>query len=136
MSVPQSPAQGDNGAAADELARIEYCHARGWTDGLPVVPATRALVDGMLAAADLSAARGLLSETDRQALATVIGRLGALPRVDDLPIEDILSAMRRDKKVVNGRLHFVLASGIGSTITADDVSEDELRGVLGRMGLR
>ena len=29
--------------------QIEFCYARGWTDGLPVVPATRALVNEMLA---------------------------------------------------------------------------------------
>jgi hypothetical protein len=28
---------------------IEYCYAQGWTDGLPVVPASRALVDRFLA---------------------------------------------------------------------------------------
>jgi hypothetical protein len=33
--------------------QIEFCYARGWTDGLPVVPATRPLVDAMLAAASL-----------------------------------------------------------------------------------
>ena len=30
--------------------QIEFCFARGWTDGLPVVPASRALVDEMLEA--------------------------------------------------------------------------------------
>jgi hypothetical protein len=30
--------------------QVEFCHARGWTDGLPVVPATRELVDRMLEA--------------------------------------------------------------------------------------
>jgi hypothetical protein len=34
--------------------QIEFCHARGWTDGLPVVPATRALVAQMLEAARLA----------------------------------------------------------------------------------
>jgi hypothetical protein len=33
--------------------QIEFCYARGWTDGLPVVPATRPLVDRMLEAANL-----------------------------------------------------------------------------------
>lgn len=31
-------------------AEIENCHARGWTDGLPVVPPTETLVDAMLGA--------------------------------------------------------------------------------------
>ena len=33
--------------------QIEYCYERGWTDGLPVVPATRPLVDTMLEAGGL-----------------------------------------------------------------------------------
>ena len=33
--------------------QIEYCYERGWSDGLPVVPATRPLVDAMLEAAGL-----------------------------------------------------------------------------------
>ena len=30
--------------------QVEFCYEQGWTDGLPVVPATRELVDGMLEA--------------------------------------------------------------------------------------
>ena len=33
--------------------QVEFCYARGWTDGLPVVPATRPLVDEMLEAGGL-----------------------------------------------------------------------------------
>lgn len=35
--------------------QIELCYARGWTDGLPVVPATRDLVDSMLEGGGLTA---------------------------------------------------------------------------------
>ena len=95
-----------------------------------------AIAIGMLAAADLATARGALAGSDRDALASVIAALGPLPSVADLPIADVLEAIRRDKKVVNGRLHFVIAIEIGATMTIDDVSEDELRGVLRRVGLR
>jgi hypothetical protein len=37
----------------DASEQIEFCYARGWTDGLPVVPATRDLVNDMLAAGGL-----------------------------------------------------------------------------------
>ena len=47
-----------------------------------------------------------------------------------------MEAMRRDKKVVDGRLHFVIAIEIGATMTVDDVTEDELRAVLVRLGLK
>ena len=37
--------------ATDELSAIEYCYEQGWTDGLPVVPPERHLVERFLAAA-------------------------------------------------------------------------------------
>jgi 3-dehydroquinate synthase len=94
-----------------------------------------AIALGMLAAADLGVARGALGERERQALAQLIAQLGPLPTVSDLGTEEILEAIRRDKKVVHGRLHFVLAIEVGATMTVDDVTEDELRAVLKRLGL-
>ncbi len=94
-----------------------------------------AIAYGMLAAADLAVARGALAELERQALARLITELGPLPAVTDLSIAEIMDAVRRDKKVVNGKLHFVIAIQIGATLTIDDVTEDELKAVLGRMGL-
>jgi 3-dehydroquinate synthase len=95
-----------------------------------------AIAIGMLAAADLAAARGALAERERQALADLITALGPLPPVTDISIADVLESVRRDKKVVNGRLHFVIAIEIGATMTIDDVTEDELRAVLTRIGLK
>jgi 3-dehydroquinate synthase len=95
-----------------------------------------AIAYGMLAAADLAVARGALAERERQALARLITQLGPLPPVVDLPIGEILEAIRRDKKVVDGKLHFVIAIQIGATMTIDDVTEDELKAVLERLGLK
>jgi 3-dehydroquinate synthase len=95
-----------------------------------------AIAYGMLAAADLAVARGALAERERQALATVIITLGPLPSIADLAVPDVLDVVRRDKKVVNGRLHFVIAIAIGATMTLDDVTEEELRAVLLRLGLK
>jgi 3-dehydroquinate synthase len=95
-----------------------------------------AIALGMLAAADLAAARGALAERERSALSQLIAKLGPLPSVADLPIPEVMEAIRRDKKVVNGRLHFVMAIEIGATMTVDDVTEDELRAVLARLGLK
>jgi 3-dehydroquinate synthase len=91
---------------------------------------------GMLAAADLAVARGALAERERQALAQLIAALGPLPSLADIRIPQVIEAIRRDKKVLNGRLHFVIAIEIGATITIDDVTEDELRAVLVRLGLK
>jgi hypothetical protein len=46
-------AEGDVCIPINSAEQIELCFARGWTDGLPVVPATRSLVDDMLAAGGL-----------------------------------------------------------------------------------
>jgi 3-dehydroquinate synthase len=95
-----------------------------------------AIAHGMLGAADLAAARGALSGDDQEALAALITKLGPLPAVNDLGIGDALEAIRRDKKVLHGRLHYVIATSIGTTATVDDVTEDELRAALARLGLR
>jgi 3-dehydroquinate synthase len=94
-----------------------------------------AIAYGMLAAADLAVARGALAERERQALARLITELGPLPAIADLSTDEVLEAIRRDKKVVNGKLHFVIAIQIGATMTIDDMTEEELKSVLGRLGL-
>jgi 3-dehydroquinate synthase len=94
-----------------------------------------AIAYGMLAAADLAVVRGALAERERQALVQLITKLGPLPPISDLPIPDILAAVRRDKKVVHGTLHFVIAIEVGATMTVDDVTEAELVATLVRLGL-
>jgi 3-dehydroquinate synthase len=94
-----------------------------------------AIAYGMLGAADLAVERGALAERERQALAALIAKLGPLPSLADLSIPDVMAAIKRDKKVVHGRLHFVLAIEIGATMTIDDVTEEELRATLKRLGL-
>ena len=91
---------------------------------------------GMLVAADLARARGALAEHDRKALADLIAGLGPLPPVADIPAAQILDAIKRDKKVIAGRLHFVLPTAIGATAIVDDVSEKELRGALKSVGFK
>jgi 3-dehydroquinate synthase len=93
-----------------------------------------AIAYGMLGAADLAVHRDAMSSADRDELAALVAALGPLPSVTDLPIPGVLEAIRRDKKVVHGRLHFVLATCIGATVTVDDVSEAEIAATLTRMG--
>ncbi|MGH9348157.1 MAG: 3-dehydroquinate synthase [Vicinamibacterales bacterium] len=95
-----------------------------------------AIAYGMLAAADLATARGALAPIERQALADLIALLGPLPAINDLSAAQVLEAIRRDKKVVGGRLHFVIAIAIGATTIVDDVTGEELTAVLRAMGLK
>ena len=54
----------------DPWEAIETCYDRGWTDGLPVVPPTDALVDAMLAAGPWKPADVLLHEPVRDRAVT------------------------------------------------------------------
>jgi 3-dehydroquinate synthase len=95
-----------------------------------------AIAHGMLAAARISAMRGLLQAEDEARLMALIAGMGQLPRVSDLRAGDAIDAMGHDKKVSRGRLHFVLANGIGRTTTVDDVSVKELRAAMRSIGMR
>jgi len=95
-----------------------------------------AVAYGMLVAAELARGRGALAETDRQALADVIASLGPLPPIADLSTSHILEAMKHDKKMVAGRLHFVLPTTVGATTIVDDVTEKEMRAALKQVGFK
>jgi 3-dehydroquinate synthase len=91
---------------------------------------------GMLAAARLSVMRGAMPAADEGQLAAVIDALGPLPRVTDLRASAVADVVAHDKKIVNGRLHFVLSAGIGRTRIVNDVTRAELVDVARAIGCR
>lgn len=91
---------------------------------------------GMQAAAQVAVSRKMLPEPDRDALLTLIGQLGPLPPVSDLTATSILQAVRRDKKVMHGRLHMVLPTTIGQTQILSDVTDREIIRALATIGIR
>ena len=95
-----------------------------------------AVAYGMLVAADLAAARGALADRDRKALADLVASLGPLPPIADVAAAEILDAMQHDKKMIAGRLHFVLPTSVGSSTIVDDVAEKEMRDALKRVGFK
>jgi 3-dehydroquinate synthase len=95
-----------------------------------------AVAYGMLVAAELAVARGMMPDEDRQKLSRVLMQLGPLPPIGDLSTRDVLEAVRQDKKIVDGTLHYVLCTKIGSWTTVTDVSEEELGKTLRKIGLK
>ena len=93
-----------------------------------------AVAYGMLAASALAVARGAFPAAERDALAALITKMGPLPPVGDLSAADVADATKRDKKVIAGRLHFVLPTAIGTTTTVGDVTLEELRDALVAIG--
>jgi 3-dehydroquinate synthase len=85
---------------------------------------------GMIAAAAIARARGLLSPGDEDRQNALLDRVGVNCAVGDIAPGAVLDAMRRDKKVSGGRIRFVLPPRIGAAEVFADVSEEEiLRGV-------
>ena len=105
--------------AATEYQRFRHGEAVAW---------------GMLVAAQVAVSRGLLAAADADALKALVMKLGPLPPLADLAADELAAAMRRDKKVVDGTLHFVLPTGIGATTIVDDVAEREVMEALARVG--
>ena len=95
-----------------------------------------AVAYGMLVAAELAVHRGALADRDRKAIADLIASLGPLPPITDISTADLVEAMRHDKKMVNGRLNFVLPTAIGATTIVDDVTEKEMKAALTRVGFK
>ena len=90
----------------------------------------------MLAAASISETRGELSGTDRDALVTLIRRLGPLPSSNDLSIKQIINTIKQDKKIIQGKLHFVLPTQIGLTTIVEDVTSKQIERALKKLGMR
>jgi 3-dehydroquinate synthase len=95
-----------------------------------------AVAYGMLAALALGSDRGVTPADIRQQVATLIAKLGPLPPVADLSAKEIVQAVAHDKKVVAGALHFVAATGTGTTTTLTDVTEKQLKGALRAIGVK
>ena len=94
-----------------------------------------AIAYGMLTASRLAVSRGALSPAHHGELAALIVQLGPLPPVGDLSAAEVVAATERDKKVIAGRLHFVLPATIGATTTVTDVTPEELTRALVSIGL-
>jgi 3-dehydroquinate synthase len=85
---------------------------------------------GLVGASWIARKRGLLTEQTYDAIASTVDRVGPRPRVSDVGSRDLLQAMARDKKARQGRIAFVLPTGIGRAIIRDDVQPEEVRHAL------
>ena len=136
--------KGDVVAADEKESGLRRILNFGHTAGHALEAVTRyrryrhgeAVAYGMLVAAELSVQRGALAAADRKALADLISALGPLPPIGDVTVAQVLEAMKHDKKMVAGKLHYVLPTAIGATQIVDDVTEKELKKALATVGFR
>jgi 3-dehydroquinate synthase len=69
---------------------------------------------GMLAATRLAELRGRLSANDATRIVKTICRYGPLPSVNDLDPDRLIARLANDKKTLQGKVHFVLPTTIGT----------------------
>ena len=105
--------------AVTHYRRFKHGEAVGW---------------GMLAAVALARARKAMSAADAERVEALIRRVGPLPPIADLSAAACVAATTRDKKVLAGRLHFVLPTGIGRTRIVADVTGAHLTRALRSLG--
>ena len=86
---------------------------------------------GLAAAAAIARSRGFIDDAVVVRQNKLLERFG-LPTKLRRPLDTdaLLEAMRHDKKVLSGRLRFVLPVAIGETRLVDDVTDAELRAAL------
>lgn len=127
--------------AADELetkglrALLNFGHTIGHaienTAGYGRYLHGEAISIGLVAALDLSVKKaGLSREEANRVLAAL--RQFELPTTlpADLPTENLMAALKRDKKFVSGAIRFVLVPKLGSAIVSQDVSEEDILATL------
>ena len=92
---------------------------------------------GVLVAGELSNSLGRLPFHELELLRQAVALCGALPRADDLPLMQIIDAMTADKKVIEGKLNWVLLERIGKPRIVDstEIKPSVLRAAL-TAGLR
>ena len=82
----------------------------------------QAVAIGMLVAARISNRMGLLESNEVDRLKALVERAGLPTEIPDLDAEDLVRSMRHDKKIVGGRIKFVLPRTIGEVFVTDDVN--------------
>jgi 3-dehydroquinate synthase len=86
-----------------------------------------AIAWGMIAATELSFLTGLLRKEDRDEIETTIRSYGPVPSIADLSPENLIGRLAKDKKTLGGKVHFVLATGIGTVKIVSDVEVSQVK---------
>jgi 3-dehydroquinate synthase len=82
---------------------------------------------GMVAASAIAVARRMISQNDADRIARLLEEFGLPTRLDrPIDIETLMAFMQKDKKVLSGKIRFVLPTAIGHVITTSEVTDEEI----------
>jgi 3-dehydroquinate synthase len=89
-----------------------------------------AVAIGMVTAGRISSKLGMLSLNELSRMKEIIKKVGLPTKVPEFGIDQLIEAMRHDKKVLAGKIRFVLLDSIGKAMVFDDVSLSLVKEVL------
>jgi len=90
----------------------------------------QAVAIGMLAAARISNRMGFLDSAAVDRLSKLIERAGLPIEIPRLEVSQLIETMRHDKKIVSGRIRFVLLRDIGDVFVTDEINPSLVEEVL------
>lgn len=114
-----------------ERMLLNYGHTTG--HGLEAATGYHALLHGeavavgMVAAAYIGRALGMIGEDLVQRQNALIERFGLPTRAPGVPVDDVMRAMQLDKKVIGGALRFILLQRAGAATVRTDVPVELVR---------
>ncbi len=82
----------------------------------------RAVAMGMVAAGKISNKMGILDGSELTRLKKVIERADLPTEIPNLEAEKIMQAMKHDKKILRGKVRFILPKSIGNVFITEEVS--------------
>ena len=91
------------------------------------MPHGHCVAAGFLAAAKMSEKRGFLTLEEISKLEAMMAGFGLPMTVDGLKEEDVLDAVKHDKKMEAGQIKFILLKEIGNASIFKDVSREEMQ---------
>lgn len=92
-----------------------------------------AVAMGMIAVGQLAVQRGVWKEVDAKRQKQLIEKAGLPSKWPKLEIESVLSSLRGDKKVKNGKVSFVMPLKIGDVKLFNDISDEEIHECLQKL---
>jgi 3-dehydroquinate synthase len=95
-----------------------------------------AVAVGMVAAAQIALRLKLIDKTPVERLASLLEKLGLPTEISGLNSDRIIRALSGDKKVLSGRINFVLPERLGRVTVRDNVPLGLVRQVLKNLGAK
>ncbi len=92
----------------------------------------QAVAIGMITEAKIARSIGIFEKYELEALIHLVSNTGLPTEIPDMDTDKILQAMKHDKKIVDGKVRFILPKNIGDVYITDDVDISTVREVISK----